>query len=57
MPPGYKLYSVVSKNYGSSVPVICDTGYSGTPETIRCHADGFWSNFKGCAIKGVLLPT
>lgn len=51
VPEGYKLYSVVSKTYGSSVPVICDTGYSGTPKPIRCHADGFWSNFKGCAIK------
>ena len=51
-PKGYKLYSIVSKTYGSIVPVICDVGYIGTPAAIKCQADGVWSSPKGCKSLG-----
>ena len=49
---GYKLYSVVSKAYGSTIPVICDVGYMGKPAAIRCQADGEWSGPEGCTNLG-----
>ena len=52
MPLGYKLYSIASRTYGSIVPVICGSRYTGKPKAIRCNADGVWSTPTGCSVPG-----
>ena len=54
VPVGYKLYSIASRTYGSIVPVICATRYTGKPKAIRCNADGVWSTPTGCSVPGMM---
>ena len=55
VPLGYKLYSIASRTYGSIVPVICGSRYTGKPKAIRCNADGVWSTPTGCAVPGTRI--
>ena len=54
---GYVPDATTPTVYESEISISCDIGYTGSPGSITCQADAFWSTGSGCSPVGEYMSS